>query len=117
FSFKSPWMRWRLGQILDNVLTTGATNTSIFNTGLFPQEVYWRLRDIEEGRGFTEAFQITSEYIEEIQIPRLQFQLASLRWLMVLPSILVGLAIMLGMQATSFEMRSVLAQYNQATVK
>ena len=110
-SAPSPWVWWRLDQILYRVVVTGATDSSVFNTGLLPQEIYWRMRDVEEGQGLAKAFKATSAYIQELMLPRLMVRLTVLRWLMIVPSLVLGLVVMGTIQVTNFEMKSASLNY------
>ncbi|MDI9331233.1 MAG: hypothetical protein QM527_07985 [Alphaproteobacteria bacterium] len=110
-SAPNPWVWWRLDQILYRVVVTGATDSSVFNTGFLPQEIYWRMRDVEEGQGLAKAFNATGTYIQELMLPRLMVRLTVLRWMMIVPSLVLGLVVMGTIQVTNFEMKSASLSY------
>lgn len=114
-SAPNRWVWWRLDQILYRVVVTGATDSSVFNTGLLPREIYWRMRDVEEGQGLAKAFKATSIYIQELMLPRLMIRLTVLRWMMIVPSLLIGLSVMGLIQVTNFEMKSASLNYITST--
>ena len=114
-SAPNPWVWWRLDQILYRVVVSGATDSSVFNTGLLPREIYWRMRDVEEGQGLAKAFRATSDYIQELMLPRPMVRLTVIRWMMIVPSLLIGMGVMGLIQVTNFEMKSASLNYITST--
>lgn len=82
-SVRSPWLSWRVNEVLEGVDLTGGTNTDAFKTNLISQEMYFYLRDMQEALGFADGFQATGTYIESHVVERIVKQLTFYRWLMV----------------------------------
>lgn len=94
-STQNKWMHWRIDQVLDQVHSTGAVSATCFDTGVLPQEIYWRLRDLEESKGLSEAFEETAQFIERAVLPRLSKTLTRLRAAILI----IGLALTVAMMA------------------
>ncbi len=92
-STQNSWLRWRIDQVVDEVHATGAVSATCFDTGLLPQEIYWRLRDLEESKGLSESFEETALFVEQTILPRLAKTLARIRAVILL----VGLALTVAM--------------------
>ena len=102
----SPWMQWRLEQILTRIEETGANGCDVFDTGILSKEMFWRLRDVEEGRGFAEAFNVTGHYVAGSLVPRLIKRLTFWRWVMMMSAVFLAAGMVIWMQVTSSEMRN-----------
>jgi len=110
-SSSSPWMRWRIEQVLDRIAETGATTCDVFDSGMLSQEMFWRLRDVEEGGGFAAAFDVTSKYVAEHLVPRLIKRLTVWRWLLLFTSVVITGGMVLWIQTATFEMKAAAMNY------
>jgi hypothetical protein len=109
----SVWLRWRIEQILERISDTGATTCEVFDVGLLSRDIFWRLRDVEEGRGFATAFQVTSEYVAADLVPRLINNLSRWRWILLLLGVVCTGGMAFWVQAVSFEMKGAAMNYMQ----
>lgn len=109
-SVRSKWMLWRVGEILDRVDQTGATDASAFDTPLLSREMYFYLRDMQESNGFSAGFEKTGRYIEDHMADKIERQMVFYRWLLLAA---VGAAVL--MFASVFgvidEMRKTMANH------
>lgn len=110
-SSASPWMRWRIEQVLDRIGETGATTCDVFDSGLLSQEMFWRLRDVEEGSGFAAAFDVTSKYVAAHLVPRLIKRLTVWRWILLFTGVVVTGGMVLWIQTATFEMKAAAMNY------
>lgn len=78
-STSSPWMRWRIEQVVSEVQATGGVTSTCFDTGLLPKLIFWRLRDLEESKGLSNALEETAAFVERNIIPRLVKTLTRIR--------------------------------------
>lgn len=109
----SAWLRWRIEQILARIADTGATSCEVFDVGLLSQDIFWRLRDVEEGRGFAVAFEVTSQFVAADLVPRLIKNLSRWRWVLLLLGVLCTGGMAFWVQAVSFEMKGAAMRYMQ----
>lgn len=109
----SAWLRWRIEQILQRIADTGGTSCEVFDVGLLSQDIFWRLRDVEEGRGFAVAFQVTSAYVAADLVPRLIQNLSRWRWVLLMLGVVCTGGMSFWIQAVSFEMKGAAMSYMQ----
>lgn len=109
----SVWFRWRIEQMLDRIADTGATTCEVFDVGLLSQDMYWRLRDVEEGRGFAAAFEVTSQYVAADLVPRLIARLSFWRWALLLLGVACTGGMAFWIQTASYEMKGAAMNYMQ----
>lgn len=64
-SSRSPWLSWRIKQVLDNIDRSGGVSSDVFNTNILSEDIFYYLRDMEQARGFSEGFSQTSKYVKE----------------------------------------------------
>jgi len=107
----NPWMRWRLEQVQRRIEDTGATSCEVFDTGLLAPPMYWRLRDVEEGQGFAQAFALTADHVEKSLVPRLLSRLQTWRWAMLLLAVGCTLVMVFWIQTVTSEMKSAVLNY------
>lgn len=107
----SAWSRWRLTQVLSEIEKTGATTCNVFDTGILSKQMFWRLRDIEESRGFSSAFELTSQYVSEHLVPRLIKRLVVWRWVTLFTAVGMAAAMVLWMQLTTGELKNAIVNY------
>ncbi len=106
-STKSPWMRWRIEQIIDKLGTSGGLDVSIFEGNVLTQEMYWRLQDVSVGQSLHQSFKAVSEFVREAWLPRLEARLNRLRWVLLIVAILNVVGVLLWTQAASDELKTV----------
>jgi hypothetical protein len=107
----SPWTRWRIEQVLMRIEQSGATNCDVFDTGILSDEMFWRLRDIEEGKGFSQAFEVTGKYVSLAIVPRLIKRLMFWRWALLLLGVFVTGGMVFWIQTASYEMKAAAMNY------
>lgn len=110
-SVKSPWLRWRIQQIVDKVDDTGAIGSEVFNTNLLSREMFYYLRDTQEERGFAEGFEETGKYIEEALIEEVLMRLKIYRAVLLLIGIVVMAGVAAWVPSVLYEMKGVMQTY------
>jgi len=101
---RSPWMAWRLQQIVQAIHESGAVTPDVFNTGLLSPEMFYYLRDIQEVTDFSAAFEKTRKFVETDLIKRLKRHLVFYRWGALLSAVAVMVAVLLANAAVIYEM-------------
>jgi hypothetical protein len=86
-SARSPWLKWRIGQIIDGSDLSGAIGTEAFKTGLLSKEMYFFLEDMQRANGFSEGFQATGNHVESTVLASIIVRMTVYRW------VLLGLAL------------------------
>ena len=110
-SVRSPWLQWRVQQVLDNIDATGATGSEVFDTGLLAPPMFFYLRDLQEARGFAEGFQETGKHVEGAVIRTVLGQMTLYRWLLLMTGVVAVVGAMGWQYAVIYEMKSVLQSY------
>ena len=110
-SAKSPWLRWRLQQVIEGADASGGLGVVAFRTGIIPQEVYYFLEDMQQSRGFTEGFQETGKYVESKVIKQVIDRLTVYRWLLMFVAVAMTLGVLIWQFAVQFEMKGVMQSY------
>lgn len=110
-SVRSPWLRWRIQQIVDKVDETGAISSEVFNTNLLSREMFYYLRDTQEERGFAEGFEETGKYIEEALIEEVLMRLKIYRAVLLLIGIVVMAGVAAWVPSVLYEMKGVMQTY------
>jgi type II secretory pathway component PulF len=111
----NPYMRWRLGQLVERIHETGAVgsdkvelSSTMLDTGFMSTEALNRFIDTEEYSNFATAAGVTSAYIEARLLPQLIKRLNTFRWTLMLASVGVILFLSGQVYLTGFEMKGVL---------
>lgn len=110
-SSRSPWLRWRVEQIIEGIDQTGAVGTDAFNTNLLSQEMFYYLRDTQEARGFSEGFEETGKYVEGIVISNVLGRMTIYRWALLLLAVAAVVGVMGWQFAVIYEMKGAMQSY------
>ena len=110
-SARSPWLRWRVEQVVDGIDQTGAVGTEAFNTPLLSREMYFFLRDTQEARGFAEGFVETGNYVESNILGGIIKRMTIYRWVMLLAGVLCVVGVMGWQFSIIYEMKGVMQNY------
>lgn len=110
-SITTPWLRWRVEEIINNIETSGAVSSDAFQTSLISREMFYFLRDTQESLGFSEGFAKTGAYVENTVIKGIVSKLNVFRVVLFLVAILSVIVIMGWQSAVMFEMKGVMLNY------
>jgi type II secretory pathway component PulF len=110
-SVRSRWLRWRIDEIVYRVDQTGAVNSDAFATNLLSREMYFFLRDTQESRGFAEGFAETGRYVEQKLIASIVKRMTVYRWVVLVVSLILAIAMVGFTFSVINEMRSVMQNY------
>jgi type II secretory pathway component PulF len=108
---RSPWLRWRVSQVVDGIDATGAVGTEAFNTPLLSQEMYFYLRDTQEARGFAEGFEETGNYVESTILDGIIKRMTVYRWVMLLAGVFCVVGVMGWQFSIIYEMKGVMQNF------
>ena len=104
----SPWMSNHLATMARR-MGQGATQSEVFDTGLFDQETFWFMSDVMQARGLGPGLAQARERIENSVAAAILSQSRVLRWLMLLTAVACALGIAFWHFATLDELRRALA--------
>ena len=110
-SAKSPWMRWRLEQIVEAIEVSGATGSEAFQTNLLSEEMYFFLRDTQEARGFAEGFDETGKYVESTIMNSIIGKLNVYKWVILIFGVMSVIGVMGWQFSVIYEMKGVMNNY------
>ena len=110
-SARSPWSRWRLEEIANNIESAGAVGSTAFKTNMLSEEMYYYLRDTQEARGFSEGFDETGKYVEENVVEQIVRNMTIYRWILLLTGVVVVVSIIGWQFAVIYEMKGVMLNY------
>jgi hypothetical protein len=110
-SARSPWLRWRVEQVVDGIDQTGAIGTEAFNTPLLSREMFFYLRDTQEARGFAEGFDETGKYVESNILDGIIKRMTVYRWVMLLAGVFCVVGVMGWQFSIIYEMKGVMQNY------
>jgi type II secretory pathway component PulF len=108
---RSPWLRWRVDQVVDGIDQTGAIGTDAFNTPLLSREMFFFLRDTQEARGFAEGFVETGHYVETNIIVGLIKRMTFYRVILLLAGVVTVVGVMGWQFGVIYEMKGVMMMY------
>jgi hypothetical protein len=106
----SPWLRWRIEQILERMDRDGGSAES-FDTPLLSREVFWFLRDTQEARGVAEGFEEAGRHVEQNILSMILRRLLVARWLLLSLSVTAVLFMAGWTFAVIHEMKSVMQSW------
>lgn len=110
-SARSPWLKWRIEQIIDGSDTSGAIGVSAFNTRFISREMYFYLEDMQKAKGFADGFEETGKYVESSILESIVKRMAFYRWALLLSSLIVVLAMFVWQFQVMNEMRGAMSSY------
>ena len=108
---RSPWLRWRVEQVVDGIDQTGAIGTDAFNTPLLSREMFFYLRDTQEARGFAEGFVETGNYVETNILAGLIKRMTAYRVILLLAGVATVVGVMGWQFGVIYEMKGVMSLY------
>lgn len=110
-SARTPWLKWRINQVIEGADATGSVGVQAFNTGLISKEMFYFLEDMQKAKGFADGFDETGKYVESNILEGIIKKMTTYRWLMLVASIAVGIG-MFGWQfGVIYEMRGAMGSY------
>jgi type II secretory pathway component PulF len=107
-STSSPYQAWQLQRLLDQIDGGTAAGAAVFDTGIFPQEMSWRLHDLNRGMSLADSFTKLIEAVEGIWLARLLRRMSVYRWILLLIALGVMAAVVFSIQLSVAEMKDVL---------
>ena len=110
-SARTPWLKWRINQIIDGADQTGAIGVESFNTGMVSRDMYFYLEDMQKAKGFSEGFEETGKYVEESLLKDIIKKMMAYRWLMLVSSLVVGIGIFGWQFQVIHEMRGAMSSF------
>lgn len=110
-SARTPWMKWRIEQVIDGADATGAIDIKAFNTGFLSRDMYYFLEDMDKAKGFAEGLEETGKYVESTILQNILKRMNFYRWLLLMSSLIIAFA-MFGWQFNVlYEMRGAMSNY------
>ena len=88
----TPWLGWHLDQMVMR-LDAGMPATTAMNTGLIDRQTWWYFTDMVQAVGLDEGMERTRTHLETMAVARLRRQALTLRWLLLIGSMMVVMAI------------------------
>jgi type II secretory pathway component PulF len=104
----SPWAHWQIGKVLTKITETGALDYTVFEGNVLTREMYWRLQDVSQSSSLPDALQVIADAAQSTALPRLKQTMAVWRWVLMLGSLALVIAMAIAMQITIQEMRAAL---------
>lgn len=110
-SARSPWLKWRVQEIVDRIDATGGTDSEVFNTNLLSASMFYYLRDLQEARGFAEGFEATGKYVESKVVANVVTRMLIYRCLLLLVGVAAVIGVIGWQFAVIYEMNSTMQLY------
>lgn len=110
-SVRSPWLKWRVEEVMERVDTTGGVSSESLGTNLLSKDMFYFLRDTQEARGFANGFQETGKYVEGVIVDDLVAKMTVYRWTLLLLGVGTVIAIMAWQFSVIYEMKGVMQTY------
>lgn len=110
-SARTPWLKWRINQVIDGADETGALGVEAFNTGMISREMFYYLEDMQRARGFADGFEETGKYVESTVLEQIMRRLNIYRWVLLILALLAGLAMFSWQFRVIYEMKGAMATY------
>lgn len=110
-SIRSPWLKWRVEEVVSNIEATGATGSDSFKTNLLSEEMFFFLRDTQEARGFSAGFEETGAYVETVLIETIVKRLALYKWGILMVGVISVIAVLAWQSSVISEMKGVMTNY------
>lgn len=110
-SARTPWLKWRIEQIVAGADATGAIDIQAFNTGLLSEDMFYFLEDMEKAKGFSEGLEATANYVEETILERIIKKMYFYRWILLLVALSAGLSVFGWQFSIMYDMRGAMSNY------
>lgn len=104
----ASYQAWQLQRLLDRIDEGNAQGAVVFETGIFPKEMAWRLHDLTRGMSLSEAFARLIDTVETTWLKRLLRNLSFWRWILLLCSVAAMALVVTSIQISAAEMKRVL---------
>lgn len=88
----TPWLRWHLDLMVAR-LDAGMPAKLAMNTGLIDRQTWWYFTDMVQAAGLDEGMERTRLHLETQAVGRLRRQALTLRWLLLIGSMLIVMAV------------------------
>ena len=88
----TPWFRWHLDLMIMR-LDAGLPATIAMDTGLIDRQTWWYFTDMVQAVGLDEGMERTRTHLETLAVERLRRQALTLRWLLLIGSMLAVMGI------------------------
>jgi type II secretory pathway component PulF len=110
-SARSPWLKWRVQEILDRIEHSGMRGSEAFKTKILSNEMYYFLNDTQAAIGYSEGFDETGKYVENKILGNIIKSMSIFRWVLLLTAVF-AVAGMMGWQlSVVFEMGRAVQTY------
>lgn len=110
-SARTPWLKWRIDQIIDGADQTGAIGVEAFNTGMISRDMYFYLEDMQKAKGFSEGFEETGNYVETVLVKDIVKRMMFYRWIMLISSLCVAIGVFVWQFQVIHEMRGAMSSF------
>jgi hypothetical protein len=110
-SARSPWLKWRINQVIEGADQTGAIGVGAFQTGFLSEDMYYFLEDMQQAKGFEEAFAVAGVFVEGTLLKTIVKRMTFYRWLLLMSSLAVALGIFGWQFQVIYEMRGAMSSY------
>lgn len=108
---RSRWMKWRLGEISENIEHSGATGSEVFHTNMLSHDMYFFLLDAQEARGFSEGFEETGKYVQNTMMDSIVARMTVYRWILLLSGVILVVVMISWQMSVIYEMKGVMMNY------
>ena len=110
-STRTPWLKWRINQIIDSADATGAIGVESFKTGFISQEMFYFLEDMQKAKGFADGFQEAARHVETNILTSILKRMTVYRWVLLSAALVIGLAMFVWQYGVLYEMRGAMNTY------
>jgi type II secretory pathway component PulF len=110
-SARSPWLKWRVDEILQRIESQGLLGSEAFKTKILSNEMYYFLSDTQAAVGFSEGFEETGKYVENKILGSIIKSMSIFRWVLLLTAVLAVASAMGWQLSVVFEMKGAMQTY------
>jgi type II secretory pathway component PulF len=110
-SARTPWLKWRINQVIDGADVSGAVGVEAFKTGLISPEMFFYLEDMQKAKGFADGFEETGRYVETTILDEIIKRMMIYRWALLLAAMVVTLAVFGWQFKVIYEMRGAMSSF------
>lgn len=104
-STSAPWQSWQLQRLIERIDSGNAHDSEVFNTGVFPRPMFWRLQDLTRSHALSDAFTKLADVVEALWLPRLVRSLTYWRWVLLLLAVIAMVLLVACIQISTAEMK------------
>lgn len=110
-SARTPWLKWRINQVIDGADVSGAIGVTAFRTGMISHEMYYYLEDMEHAKGFADGFEETGRYVESAILGSILKKMMFYRWGLLICALVVTLSMFAWQFRVIHEMKGAMQTY------